>query len=200
LIGLRNEIFFRRGLDTPNQFEFAEQIKVYVKSNFGHARSMRTAIAAHDLPVGQISGAVACYCWRMTVRVGRALANPPPCSTMTRRCDGYRCAPPIGLRCAVGHCRKTSRKISTPTRSSNGSARVAGSAEERRDKSWARLSRATDYRTSGGRQKLPGSPPPSRAQGFLRGRTDTVSGTPRPAVSIRNRHIACFLGLKTYDS
>jgi hypothetical protein len=49
LIGAKNELFFRRGLDTPNQLEFVQKIKVYVKSNFMPAGSMRTAIAAPDL-------------------------------------------------------------------------------------------------------------------------------------------------------
>ena len=56
LIGAKNEIFLQEGLDTPNQFEFVQKIKVYVKSNFMPAGSMRTAIAAPDLPVGQING------------------------------------------------------------------------------------------------------------------------------------------------
>jgi hypothetical protein len=56
LIGVRNELFLREGLDTPNQIEFAEQIKFYVKSNLGPADSTRSAIAARDLPVRQISG------------------------------------------------------------------------------------------------------------------------------------------------
>jgi|ERR1700722_3892522 hypothetical protein len=47
------EYFFRRGLDDPNQVEFARQIEVYVRSNFEPAGSLRTAIAAADLPVGQ---------------------------------------------------------------------------------------------------------------------------------------------------
>jgi hypothetical protein len=33
-IGAKNEIFFQEGLDTPNQFEFARQIKVCVKIEF----------------------------------------------------------------------------------------------------------------------------------------------------------------------
>jgi hypothetical protein len=56
LIGPRNELFLRGGLDDPNQLEFARQILVYVKSNFTPAGGMCTAIAARDLPVGQISG------------------------------------------------------------------------------------------------------------------------------------------------
>jgi hypothetical protein len=47
--GVRNDLFLRGGLDTPNQLEFAAQIKVYVKSNLGPAGSMRKAIAASDL-------------------------------------------------------------------------------------------------------------------------------------------------------
>jgi hypothetical protein len=54
-IGRRNELFLREGLDTPNQFEFVRKISVYVKSNSGPAGSMRKAIAARDLPVGQIN-------------------------------------------------------------------------------------------------------------------------------------------------
>jgi hypothetical protein len=65
LIGLRNELFLRRGLDHPNQLECAEQIKFCVKSNSGLAGSMCIAIAARDLPVGKISGAVASRCRRM---------------------------------------------------------------------------------------------------------------------------------------
>jgi hypothetical protein len=56
LIGLGNELFLQEGLDTPNQLEFARQIKIYVKSNFTPAGSMRSAIAAPDSPVAQISG------------------------------------------------------------------------------------------------------------------------------------------------
>jgi hypothetical protein len=48
LIGLRNELFLHEGLDTPNQLEFAEQIKVCVKSNSGPTGGMRMAIAAPD--------------------------------------------------------------------------------------------------------------------------------------------------------
>jgi hypothetical protein len=50
-IGVRNDLFLRRGLDTPNQLEFAEQINFYVKSNSRLAGSMREAIAAADLSV-----------------------------------------------------------------------------------------------------------------------------------------------------
>jgi hypothetical protein len=50
LIGLRNEIFFQEGLDTPNQLESIRQTKFYVKSNFGLAGSKHAAIAALDLP------------------------------------------------------------------------------------------------------------------------------------------------------
>jgi hypothetical protein len=50
LIGVKNEIFFRRDLDTPNQLEFARQIKIYVKSNSRPASSKHAAIAAPDCP------------------------------------------------------------------------------------------------------------------------------------------------------
>jgi len=53
LIGLKNELFLRGGLDTPNQLEFAEQIKFYVQSNSKLACSMRKAIATPDLPSGK---------------------------------------------------------------------------------------------------------------------------------------------------
>ncbi len=59
---------FRRGLDDPNQFEFVWQIKFCVKSNFRRAGSRCIAIAARDLPVGQISR-------RAVVRV-QSLAAP----------------------------------------------------------------------------------------------------------------------------
>jgi hypothetical protein len=55
VIGPGNELFFQGGLDDPNQLEFAEQIKFCVKSNFTPAGGMCMAIAAHDLPVGQIT-------------------------------------------------------------------------------------------------------------------------------------------------
>jgi hypothetical protein len=45
-IGRRNELFFQEGLDDPNQFEFARQISVYVKSNCRPAGSKHAAIAA----------------------------------------------------------------------------------------------------------------------------------------------------------
>jgi hypothetical protein len=57
---VRNDLFLRRGLDTPNQLEFAEQINFYVKSNSRLAGSMREAIAAADL----------------SVIIGRAFARP----------------------------------------------------------------------------------------------------------------------------
>ena len=47
-INAKNEIFFRRGLDDPNQLEFAREISVYVKSNFWPGGWMRAAIAARD--------------------------------------------------------------------------------------------------------------------------------------------------------
>jgi hypothetical protein len=62
----RNELFLPGGLDTPNQLEFAWQIKVYVKSNLGPTGSIRSAIAARDLPVVQISGLAECW-WRTPV-------------------------------------------------------------------------------------------------------------------------------------
>jgi hypothetical protein len=55
LIVGRNDLFLREGLDTPNQVEFAEQIKFFVKSNFVLPDSMRSAIAALDFTVEQIS-------------------------------------------------------------------------------------------------------------------------------------------------
>jgi hypothetical protein len=48
-ISRRNELFFRRGLDDPNQLEFVCEISIYVKSNFRPAGSMCMAIAACDL-------------------------------------------------------------------------------------------------------------------------------------------------------
>jgi hypothetical protein len=57
LIGLRNELFLREGLDHPNQLEFVRQISVYAKSNLGPAGSRRLAIAARNLPDGQIKAA-----------------------------------------------------------------------------------------------------------------------------------------------
>ena len=61
-IGGRNELFFQEGLDDANQLEFVRQIKFCVKSNFRSAAGMCIAIAAHDLPVGQISGATGPWC------------------------------------------------------------------------------------------------------------------------------------------
>jgi hypothetical protein len=55
-IGMKNELFFQEGLDYPNQIESAQQISVYVKSNSRLAGGRHEAIAAPDLPVGQISG------------------------------------------------------------------------------------------------------------------------------------------------
>jgi hypothetical protein len=61
-IGAKNEIFFQERLDTPNQFEFALQIKVYVKSNSGPAGSKHAAIAARDCPSGKSMRAATRYC------------------------------------------------------------------------------------------------------------------------------------------
>jgi hypothetical protein len=58
-INRRNELFFPRGLDDPNQFEFARQIEFYVTVNFGACGPDAGAIAAPDLAVGQISGPAA---------------------------------------------------------------------------------------------------------------------------------------------
>jgi hypothetical protein len=57
---VKNDLFLREGLDTPNQLEFARQIKVYVKSNFRRRGGMRTAIAVGNLPVRQISAVARC--------------------------------------------------------------------------------------------------------------------------------------------
>ncbi|WP_213738270.1 hypothetical protein [Bradyrhizobium sp. dw_411] len=54
LIGLKNDLFFREGLDDPNQVEFVWQIKFCVKSNFRPAGSIRLAIAAPDLQAPHI--------------------------------------------------------------------------------------------------------------------------------------------------
>jgi hypothetical protein len=57
-VSAKNELFFRTGLDTPNQLEFAEQIKVCVKSNSKPAGSKHPAIAASVCPSGQIRHAL----------------------------------------------------------------------------------------------------------------------------------------------
>jgi hypothetical protein len=53
--GVRNDLFLRGGLDTPNQTDFAEQIKFCVKSNSWPANSMGLAFAARDCPSPQIN-------------------------------------------------------------------------------------------------------------------------------------------------
>jgi hypothetical protein len=74
-ISAKNEIFFRRGLDHPNQLEFVREISIYVKSNSRPAGRMREAIAAPDLPVGQINVMRRVGAGRSR-RMGRALAKP----------------------------------------------------------------------------------------------------------------------------
>jgi hypothetical protein len=84
---MRNDLFLRGGLDTPNQIEFAEQIKFCVKSHFGLACSMRSAIAAPDLPVeaNQCPATLAVRCFAGSCQSNRGLAAGDQC--FERRLD-----------------------------------------------------------------------------------------------------------------